>query len=152
MKNPPFNFVPTLLYIDNDFLTLHEKVFLFLFNYVINSLGIPTFNSAEDYTARYYVVAAWLVDDSNKYGWHLRVVETVTEDCLHISYFQRASKDATRWNFPEAENVHPTCSTQILCRFKNIGYHSGARIWCTISKDQAAHAEKSLLILVKNIT
>ena len=78
-------------------------------------------------------------------------METVTEDCLHISYFQRASKDAAGWNFPEVENVHPTCQMQILCMLKNIGYHSGATIQCTISKDQAALAEKNLLIFVKNI-
>ena len=118
MKSPPVNFVSALLDIDNDSLILYEKVILFLFYYVINSQGIPKFNSAEDYTNDDHVAAAWLVDDSNKYGWHLAVMETVTEDCLHISYFQRASKDATRWNFPKVENVHPTCQTQILCTLK----------------------------------
>ena len=152
VKNPPVNFASALLDIGNDSLILYEKVNLFLFNYVINSQGIPTVNSAEDYTAGDHVAAAWLIDDSNKYGWHRGIVETVTEDCLHISYFQRASKDATRWNFPEVENVYPTCQTQILCTLKNFGYHSGARILCTISKDQAAHAEKNLIIFVKNIT
>ena len=78
-----------------------------MFNYIINSWGIATFNSAENHTAGDPVAAAWLVDD--KYGWHSGVVDTATEDCLHISYFQRASKDATRWNSPEVENVYRTC-------------------------------------------
>ena len=114
VKNPPVNFVSALLDIDNNSLILYENVILFLFNNVINSQGIPTFNSDEDYTASYQVAAACLVDHSNNYDWHLGVVKTVTEDCLHISFFQRASKDATRWNVPEVENVHPTCRTQIL--------------------------------------
>ena len=42
---------------------------------------------------------------------------------------------------------------QILCTLKNIiGYHSGARIQCTISKDEVAHAEKNPIIFVTNIT
>ena len=120
--------VSAFLDIDNDSLIMYKKVILFMFNYVINSQVIPTFNSAEDYTTGDHVAAAWLVDDSNEYGWHLGVVETVAQDCLHISHFHRASKDATRWNFLEVENVHPICQTQILCTLRNISYHSGARI------------------------
>ena len=40
---------------------------------------------------------------------------------------------------------------QILCTLKNIGYHSGARIQCTILKDQAAHVEFYPIIFVTNI-
>ena len=41
---------------------------------------------------------------------------------------------------------HKSCGT-----LENIGY-SAATIRYTISKDQAAHAEKNLLIFVKNFT
>ena len=60
-------------------------------------------------------------------------------------------KDAIRWNFPEIENVQPTCRMHILCMLKNIGYHSGARIQCTILKGQVAHVEKNPLISVTSI-
>ena len=116
VKNPPVNFVSALLDIDNDSLILYEKVILFLFYYVINSQGIPKFNSAEDYTNDDHVAAAWLVDDSNKYGWHLGVVETVTEDCLYITYFQRASKTPLDGIFQKKRmfTLHVKCKSSAL--------------------------------------
>ena len=69
VKNPPVNFVSVLLDIDNDSLILYEKVILFLFNYVINSQGIPTFNSAEDHIP--------LVIMMQQHGWLMTVISTV---------------------------------------------------------------------------
>ena len=61
---------------------------------------IPT----DDFQVGEHIASFWLDDDN--YKWYLGVSEHCAEnspDDYHISYFDKASKDGTNWNYPEVE-------------------------------------------------
>ena len=104
-----------------------------------------------EYTPGDHIAAAWLNDDSGSYEWYLGVVEKVTDDSITASYFKKASKDSTRWNFPEEEMVQQTCSDQILCKINEIAYQSGNVIRCTISRSQVEMNNSYLNNFINNL-
>ena len=122
VKNPPVDFVSALSDTANDSLILYGKVILFLFNYVINSKDI--------YQHLIQLKTISLVIMLQQHGCLMTVISTVGileswrlslkvasifhtsrqhqrrhqmefSSCIYIFYF----KDATRWNFPEVENL-----------------------------------------------
>ena len=54
-------------------------------------------------------IASFWLDDDNNYKWYLGVVSELcaenSPDDYYISYFNKASKDGTNWNYPEEVEI-----------------------------------------------
>ena len=84
-----------------------------------------------------YVAAFW-IDGSGKYEWHLaNVVEICSNDTFLLSYFKKVghSKEGQVWISPEVPEIIKTDMYQIISESIDVSYFRSTRIKCCINND-----------------
>ena len=111
-----------------------------------------TTNKIEAFTNGEHVAAAWLSDNSSVYQWYIGVIDVVDQNVLRIAYFQRASQDSLRWNFPEDEDIQNTELEQILYKLDTVCYTGArSRIGLSITVKQAQKIDAKLEQFVNSL-
>ena len=98
-----------------------------------------------------HVAVFWQEDEG--YRWYIGVVSDLseTEDDLIISYFVRATKNGTSWNYPEEAEIRQTKKDQVICRNLKVAYHCYAVIRCSIELKMAKEIDELLAEIIKNL-
>ena len=84
-----------------------------------------------------YVAAFW-IDSSGKYEWHLaNLVEICSNDTFLLSYFRKIghSKEGQIRVSPEVTEVIKTDKYQVISRSIDVSYFRSSRIKCCINKE-----------------